>query len=255
MHTFSLHFLLKKQKSRKDGTAPLYLRITVNRKRAELSLKRYLHPEEWNEQKERPSGRSAASKELNNYLNAVSTKLYKHQREILDRDEPLTAIALKDAFLGKESKNVHTVLSVYRFHNKQLAERVGQDYAKATLARYTTGLKHIEAFINFHYRQDDFPLYKLTHPFITNFDHYLRTVRKINNNTTVKYVSLFRKVVRLAIRNGWMEKDPFLHYEGKHKTVDREYLDQDELKRLEDKTFAIPRLEQVKDVFLFACYT
>jgi len=52
-----------------------------------------------------------------------------------------------------------------------------------------------------------------------------------------------------------IEKNPFNIYSGKIKVIDATYLTADELVRIEDKTFSIERLERVKDIFLFSCYT
>ncbi|MEO1807220.1 MAG: site-specific integrase [Bacteroidota bacterium] len=146
-------------------------------------------------------------------------------------------------------------MSTYEFHNQQLAERVGKDYARTTYVRFTTGLKHIREFLQYHYKREDIPLRKLDHAFISSFDHYLRTVRNINNNSTVKYVSLFRKTIRMAIKNGWLDKDPFANYEGRLRVVDREYLSKDELEILMHKPISHERIETVRDIFVFACYT
>ncbi|MEL6697362.1 MAG: phage integrase SAM-like domain-containing protein [Bacteroidota bacterium] len=120
-------------------------------------------------------------------------------------------------------------MSTYEFHNQQLAERVGKDCARTTYVRFTTGLKHIREFLQYHYKRDDIPLRKLDHAFISSFDHYLRTVRNINNNSTVKYVSLFRKTIRMAIKNGWLDKDPFANHEGRLRVVDGEYLSKEKI--------------------------
>ncbi|MEL6730173.1 MAG: phage integrase SAM-like domain-containing protein [Bacteroidota bacterium] len=120
-------------------------------------------------------------------------------------------------------------MSTYEFHNQQLAERVGKDYARTTYVRFTTGLKHIREFLQYHYKREDIPLRKLDHAFISSFDHYLRTVRNINNNSMVKYVSLFRKTIRMAIKNGWLDKDPFANYEGRLRVVDGEYLSKEKI--------------------------
>jgi len=71
----------------------------------------------------------------------------------------------------------------------------------------------------------------------------------------VKYVSLFRKTIRMAIKNGWLDKDPFANYEGRLRVVDREYLSKDELEILMHKPISHERIETVRDIFVFACYT
>ena len=90
---------------------------------------------------------------------------------------------------------------------------------------------------------------------MTEFDYYLRAIKNCNNNTTVKYVKLFKKIIRIGLGNGWIEKDPFINYKEKSKEVEREFLKDFELKAIEEKEFSIHRLQQVKDVFVFCCHT
>jgi len=256
MHTFSVLFFYRKAKQRKDGTVPLYARITVNGQRAEFSLKRYILPEHWNAQKGKPVSRKGKEKELQAYLESVRAKLYRHHRDFQDKDEPLTAKALKDAFMGKETgPPKHGLISTFTYHNRLLAERVGKDYAPLTLTRYETAKRKVETFLQYQYKVQDIPLDKLTYVFITDYDHFLRTVHNNENNTTVKYISMLRKIIRLAMKQGWLDKDPFAGYEGKSRQKVKQHLSPEELTILEEKEFKLLRLNQVKDIFLFSCYT
>ena len=255
MNTFSILFYLKREKIRKDHTAPLYARITVNGKRAEISLKRYLPAEHWDAQKGQPSKRKGKEKELAAYLESVRTKLYRHQREFQDRDETFSAKELKAAFLGVEPNNGKTLVQAFTYHNDRMRDLVGQQYAKGTLQRFETTFKHIRQFLREHYKKEDIALNKLDLAFITEFDHFLRSRRGIGNNTTVKYIALFRKIIFMSLEHGWLEVDPFARYKGKVKIVDRVYLDKEELETLGNQTLHTERLEVVRDIFLFSCYT
>ncbi|MEO1418771.1 MAG: Arm DNA-binding domain-containing protein [Bacteroidota bacterium] len=109
METFALRFYIKREKTRHDGTAPIYARITVNGKRAEIALKRYILPTHWDSQKGKPIARKGKEKELLAYMDTIRNKIYQHHRNFIDREEPITAKLLKEAFLGKSARNQHTV--------------------------------------------------------------------------------------------------------------------------------------------------
>jgi site-specific recombinase XerD len=98
-------------------------------------------------------------------------------------------------------------------------------------------------------------LNQLYHKFVTEFDHYFRIAKGCNNNTTVKYIKNLKKVVNLAVKNDWLRKDPFDKYSVKIKPVKRDYLSEEELKRIEDLELKMPRLDQIRDLFVFSCYT
>ncbi|MEO1418484.1 MAG: site-specific integrase [Bacteroidota bacterium] len=255
METFTLHFYIKKEKIRKDGTCPIYARITVNRKRAEIAIKRFIFPTEWDSRRGEAKGKKSFYRELNAYLDAVRTKLYRHHRDLMDRKEEITAQTLKEAFTGKAKNKGKTLLEVFQFHNQRMEELVGQEYALGTLQRFQTVYKHLTEFIEYAYQRKDMYLVDLRFRFITDFDHYLRTIRKIGNNTTVKYIALFRKIIFLSVENDWLVKDPFAQYKGRVRAIDRDFLTQEELNQLKNKSFPTARLEQVRDIFVFACYT
>ncbi|MEO5977853.1 MAG: site-specific integrase [Chryseolinea sp.] len=95
----------------------------------------------------------------------------------------------------------------------------------------------------------------LKYNFVTDFEHYLKVTRKCNHNSAQKYIRNFRKIINNAIKNDWLDKDPFKAYKVKLKETKRVFLTKDELESLESKTIAVERLSIVRDVFVFCCYT
>ena len=71
----------------------------------------------------------------------------------------------------------------------------------------------------------------------------------------MKHIERLRKMTNLAVRMEWMEKDPFIAHKAKFIKVEREFLSKDELFKIENKNFSIERLDYVKDLFIFSCYT
>lgn len=254
MKTFGLSFYLKKEKVRKDGTAPIYARITIDRKRAEFAIKRYINPNEWDENTGGTTGRRTEARELNAYMKAIQTRLYQHHRELLDRKEVCSALALKNALLGISDRG-KTLLEALDYHIGRMEDLRGIEFAPNTLTKVHTTRKHIRAFLRYQYQREDIELQRLAHRFISDFDHYLRSHCNIGHNTTVKYISIFRKFINRSIELGWLDKDPFVRYKGRPKIVDREYLTEAELQSIVLRKFDFERLDLVRDLFVFACYT
>jgi site-specific recombinase XerD len=136
-----------------------------------------------------------------------------------------------------------------------MAALVGKQYAPATLVRYTTTLKHTQAFLQWKYRLNDIDIKKLNYEFITEFEFWFKTVRNCDHNTTIKYLSNVRKIINRAIKHGWLEKDPFFGFVMTKKDVDRIPLNDYDLECIRNKTLSIKRLELVRDIFLFSCFT
>lgn len=253
-NSISLLFYLKKPKAYTSGTVPIYLRITINNQRAEVSTGREWQPEKWNTSAGRASGTKEDVKALNTYLDTLQSKVYEAHRRLLETEAIVTAEAVKNKFTGKAEKP-RMLVPIFQDHNNRIKALLGEEFSKGTLCRYTTALKHITDFLQWKYGISDIDIRKIDHAFITEFEFYLRSVRKCNNNSAVKYVKNFGKIIRICISNNWLDKDPFVNYKSKFREVVRAFLSQDEVDAIAAKVFKIERLDQVRDIFLFSCYT
>jgi len=147
------------------------------------------------------------------------------------------------------------LVPIFEDHNNKMEVLIPQEYAPGTLERYQTSLKHTKDFIKWKFNISDINITKIDHSFVADYDFYLRSVCKCANNTTVKYIKNFKKIVRICIANGWINKDPFLNYKVKLKEVDRPFLTDAEIITVIEKDFATERLRLVRDIFIFSCYT
>jgi hypothetical protein len=116
-------------------------------------------------------------------------------------------------------------------------------------------LKHTKDFLQWKYKVSDIDIEKIDHAFITEYEFYLRSERKCANNTAVKYIKNFHKIINICLANGWLTKDPFANYKAKVKEVIREFLTEKEIQSLMEKEFVSERLELVRDIFVFSCFT
>jgi site-specific recombinase XerD len=254
--TFGLLFYVKRSKIIGNGTAPVYLRITVDGERIEISSKRYVNPDKWNANGQKLNGTSEEVRSLNNYLKTLEHEVYEIHRYLIEKKLPLTAVNLKNALLKKEEvATCKMLVPIFKEHNRQVAALIGTEYAKGTADRYETSLKHTQAFLKWKYKVDDINIEGINHEFIMSYDFYLRSERKCANNSTVKYMKNFKKIILMCIDNGWLDKDPFIKYRPKVKVVARDYLTKEELETMATKSYSSLRIEQVKDIFIFCCYT
>lgn len=123
------------------------------------------------------------------------------------------------------------------------------------MERYETSLKHTKDFILWKYNITDINIEKIDHSFITEYEFYLRSERKCANNTAVKYIKNFHKIINQCLANGWLNKDPFANYKAKVKEVVRDFLSEAEIEQMTNKEFVSERLELVRDIFVFSCST
>ncbi len=254
--SFGLLFYLKKPKNLKGEERPVYLRVTVNGISSEVCTKRKCDYSCWNSNAGRVDGKTKFAKSINSYLGILQRKVYDARKVLAENDQPVTADNIKTPLLGKEiSRHKYMVMKIFKHHNEQMAELVGREYAPGTLERYITSYKHTQSFLEWKYKVSDMDISLLNYEFIAEYEFWLKSVRKCDHNTTMKYLSNFRKIVRRCILNGWLMRDPFMGFKMAKKEVERTALTELELQRMTSKIFSIERLALVRDIFLFSCYS
>jgi len=252
--TFMILFFIKRTKQLKNGEVPIYLRVTVDGVRAEMSIHRSLDPAQWIESRGCARATSARNKELNHFLEHIRHRMYEIQKELEDEDKIATAELLLNRYKGINENRI-TFVDLYTEHNKKMQELVGKEFAEATVIRHTTSLKHVVEFLQYKYGKNDIFLKDITLDLLKEYEHYLKAVKKCNNNTTVKYIRNMGKVLGLAEQKGYIKNNPIKGLKLHVKEVKKEFLSKEEIDVIMQKKFVSDRLTQVRDVFLFCCFT
>jgi site-specific recombinase XerD len=251
---FSLLFYLKKPKNYVSGNMPIYMRITVEGQVKEMATSRKCDPKIWDQKAEKACGRSEYIKELNNHLSTLQVKVFEARLLLIGNNKHVDVESIKNLLTGKVEKS-KMVLEVFNYHNEQIAALVNSEYSPSTLKRYKTSLGHTRSFIKWKYGVEDFEINKLNFEFVSEYEFWFKSVRKCNHNTTIKYISNFKKIVNGCIRRGWLTKDPFLGFKMSKREVEIIALSKEDLQAISDKVFSCERLSQVRDIFLFCCFT
>ena len=253
--TFSILIWINSSRA-KNNSAELYARITVNSKRANISLKKKIDINTWDKAKSRVKGNSQEARIINQYIEQTKSSIFQTYQELKSERKLISAQLIKARFLGTDNEK-QTIQGVIKYHNEHLAHKLHKD----TLRSYKTSQRYILEFIKSKYKTSDVYLENLNYQFIIGFENFLRnyvckkSLRKIGNNTTIKHIKRLRKMINMAIALEWLNKDPFIKFKAKLEKREREFLTQIELEFIEDYESKISRLDLVKDLFLFSCYT
>lgn len=251
--TMSILFFIKKTKLLKNGEAPICLRLTLNKQIAEIRIKRSILVNRWSPAKGCALGKDRVAKELNSYLEAIRLKIHQIHRElVLDMSAPVTANAIMNRYCGNDVK---MLLEVFEDHNDKCRALIGKEYVEGTVRKFDTTLLYLKQFLKQRYRKDDIPLPEINQEFVRDFEFFLKTEKSCQNNSALKHIKNFRKVIRIAIGNDWIKRDPFFGLRFKAEEVNVDFLSNDELKRIRQKKITIPRLERIRDIFVFCCFT
>ena len=253
--SFKTLFFLKKGKGYTDGPLPIYVRITIDGKRAECSLQRSCEPSRWNKNTGRVAGSKNEAVQLNSYLDNVQGKIFSIQSEHALRNETLAACQVIACLLNKNEEKRHSIIEVYKHHNLQFGRLVGIEYSAGTLKKFKSAFQSLQKYIKWKFHRDDLSLAEINHVFITEYEYYLKTIQKVQHNSAMGNIKKLKKVIRMCVANEWMNNDPFKSYKITSKETHRNFLLKEELDLLVSRKFTIPRLDQVRDIFVFSCFT
>ena len=250
----SILFYAKRAKASVNGLVPIYTRITINGKRIELSSNRFVEMSKWSTEAGKMKGNSEEARSINSHLDMLRIQIIDMQMELVHKKIPVTAETLKNKILGVDER-ARMLIPIFQDHNNKIKELVGKEYAPGTLERYKTSLSHTIEFLQWKYKVSDIEINKIDHAFVTDYEFWLRSVRNCANNTAVKYIKNFNKIIKLCLANDWLDKNPFANYKSKVKEVERVYLSEEEIQNIIEKDFKTERLSLVRDIFLFSCFT
>ncbi|MEQ8624640.1 MAG: site-specific integrase [Vicingaceae bacterium] len=251
----SILFLLQKARVNKKGICPLRCRITFQSKRKEFSTGLFINPKYWHPkiQKAKPSNQE------NNYINSqISLIKQKINQAFLMLQVNESSFDVEDVYLnyiGKPTHNNKTFLEVLMVHNNRMEKLVGINYAKRYYQKWNGTYTLLQKFIKSQYDKNDIALNSLSIKFLDDLDYYLKSKRNQKQITVNKCIQRVRKIIKLSISEGFLDKDPFLSYRPRRYLKQIIYLTQSELDSLQNYSFAQKRLQQVKDMFIFCCYT
>ena len=233
---------------------PLFARITVDGVASRFNTKLDVLPSIWDGKMGKATGRTAEASRINRMLDDINASLNTIYHEMQRRDNYVTAEKVKNEFLG-HSESHETILTLFQKHNDDVKQLVGISKTIATYRKYEVTRRHLAEFIQSKYNVSDISIKEITPMLITDFELYLRTACKCGYNTTAKFMQFFKRIIIIARNNGILVNDPFASYKIRLEKVDRGYLTEDEIKIILKKEMVSERLEHVRDLFIFACFT
>lgn len=253
--TFSILFWIYGARAINNQTN-IYARITLNGKRVNISLKQKVDIDSWDPKRQKVKGNGKIAREMNLFLDEIKSSLVQCYRDLKTEFRVLSAQLIKARFLG-EDKKVHSLRDIIEFHNEKMASKL----CAKTLCHYKTSQKYVLAYVVDEYESKDRHLQDLDYAFVLGFENFLRSYQpkhyqgKIGNNAVMKHIQRLRKMVTLAYHMEWIERDPFVKFKPSLEKREREFLTDLELESIANLTPSIERLEIVKDLFVFSCYT
>lgn len=253
-NTLTILFQILKAKQNIQGKCPIRCRITLNRNIKEFSTGLFVKPENWDNNNQAANGQED-SDYINDNITLIRQKLQDSYLKLKLAGDTFTVADILAKYKGESTIEEMGVLATFHLHNQHIKKLVGKKIQWVTYSKYLETYIHIEGFIKWKFKTSDVLLKQLKCSFLDDLQYYLVTEKSFQQSTINKVIQRFRKVVKYAIVNEYLGKDPFIAF--KNKTVKKEivFLTREELKKLENHKFENHRLQRVKDMFVFCCYT
>jgi len=250
-----IRFYIDKTKTNKMGNCPINCRITYKKQRKQFSTGLFINPEYWDRGRQTAKPPNDENNYINTQLSLIKSKINKAFLMLQVQEGNFTVDDIHMLYKGKKPMKERNVVEQFESHLNMLKKLVGIDIKQATWNKFYYVKNNLKSFLKWKYKTNDFPLKKLTLQFLIDFEYYLKVEKKQQQITINKSIQRFRKPIKVALSKGYLERDPFMMYKAKSVKKEIVFLSVDELKQLEIFEFTQPRLQKVKDWFVFSCYT
>ncbi|WP_281631654.1 site-specific integrase [Flavobacterium luteolum] len=258
-------FYIKTQKADLNGESPIFARINYKEQETSLSTGKSIAADRWKAtSKLRGVLKIEKEKVIKSALDNLHLNIERKFNELFKLKPEVKLQILKNELMGLPTpkKCDLTILQILKKHNDHFEKKVKNgERAPASLQKYQRSSELMKAFIFKEYNKEDFPIDEVKSSFIYKLEEYLKyestfkSVQGIKNNSVVKYIRMFKTACTHCIKMELIQRNPFIVYDGKISVKDAVFLSQEELNLIENKVIDIERLQKVRDIFLFCCYT
>lgn len=250
-----ISFILLGSRMQADGKSPIYCRLSQGRHSTRFATGYSIVSSKWDPKRQQAKGSSPDSFLLNQHLFKLEEDLTKLQLRLMADENRVSLDELICELKGKREKPICNLLELYDLKIDKMRSLVGRGYAATSIIKQRQLKNALADFLRYKYSVKDIQLKKVNKAFIGDLEVYLRAEKSMKVVSSNKVIQALKSILKIAFDNRWVDDNPFSGHSFKHDRVEVIFLDQDEIKRLEEFHFTQPRLNLVKDLFLFSVYT
>jgi site-specific recombinase XerD len=245
-----------KRKNSQAIESHLYLKISFAKETHEKSLGIKCLYSDWDHEHIRITSDPVSSAKLSQAVELVKQKLMGAYYLLKQEDACFSLQELLDVFSGNRKPGAMSFCQTFRDIIIKMERHKGVEGSSATnIQKHNRALDHFQSFCKLYYKVADLSFQKITRNTIDDFVDYLKAAGGCSQNTAMKYVQIIKKIYRYGMDQGWVKVNAFANFKFRMKVVDRDYLTEKELDTIRKKEITSVRLSQVRDVFVFSCFT
>ena len=253
--TFSVVFFCKKTKVTKKGKAPIYVRIKTCGTATEIYTQCQIEPQRWNQRLERSLYKDEIDTQINNIVASYRANILAAYDQLIKEGKEPNCFAIKQK-LGNPDERTKPFLAEFAKYCDRKQKEVAVRLTQTTANKYHRLLRYMTEYIQAQYRKDDLTLEQINYEYIDGLNIFIQTAHKCRTNGAINLLCCLKNFTLFCLRNEWIEKDPFRNYKMKEeKNKDKDHLTKSELELLASKPILNARLERIRDVFTFCCFT
>ena len=253
--TFRILFLLRTSRTGKNGLAPVLARITTTGLKSEIYIQCHVNPAKWNQTKERAIGSDRLSYQVNACLDDFRARIIEIRQQLINEGHEGNSIQIKERFLRPGGSSLMFLAELGKYCEKRQTE-VGVRITQLTANKYHRVFRYLTAYTSDVYGKEDIMLSAINYEYLDGFNTYLQTKYQCKHNGAVNLLCCLKNFIFYCLRNEWITKNPFQNYKLKEEhNKAKDHLVKSEIDILMVKEMPNRRLDAVRDVFVFCCFT
>ena len=248
-------YTINKCKINSKGLCAITCRLTYLKTRKQFSTGIFINPKNWNSKQQLVKPPEPDSEIINNQLSLIKTKINRAFLMLQVQENSFSVEDIYSLYKGEKSAREYNVVEFFERYLKRLKTLIDIDIVQVTWNKYYYIKNDVKSFIKWKYKMGDYPLKKLKANFLSELEYYFKVKKNLKQITINKKIQRFRKIIKVAVAESYLDRDPFMLYKSKTVRTEVVFLSPEELQKFEDFEFTQPRLRLVKDLFIFCCYT
>jgi site-specific recombinase XerD len=249
-----ISFWVRKDRLNKHGLVPVVIRLSMDGKRLNIQPRINLKVENWDPIKQRVKSKDVDAKIINSSLDIIKQKIWTIYHKMLI-DNTLTLDEIVNQYENKPPIQKNGLVKLIQQHNEEFKKRLFIDRTQSTYEKYLFTLQKVQAYISHRYKKHEIPLRSVDKKWISDFYLFMRKEEGNQHNTAAKYIKNLKHIMNFGVELGWIPNNPTSGFICGFKETQQVILGPDELAKIENRRFQIPRLELARKMFILQCYT
>ncbi|BAO55001.1 site-specific integrase [Nonlabens marinus] len=249
-----IRFFAVLSKQNKRGYCPIRCIISFNKASKKFSTGIFIDPSNWSKDDQTVTEGDVDHIAKNGLLQTISSKLQRIELELQLESQLININAIYDRYKGVNRQSAISVTEFYDTYVNKLEKLIDKDIKLSTWKKFKYIKDHVAQFVKLETIKNT-AIDKLDISFLEEFEYWLKVTKNQKQITINKTIQRFRKPFKAAVNQGLLPKDPFADY--KTKTVSNRivFLTPEELVIFQDTTLVQSRLDLVRQLFIFCCYS